>query len=157
MEILKFSDENNEILRKKTKKVQKKDIDEKFLENVEIMKGLIRENNTIGLSAPQIGWGVSLFILFDISKQPEEQFKICINPEILESSEHYILSEEGCISSPDIFVKIPRRIALEVAYKNLKFRKVKEQLFDDESCIFQHELDHLNGILINDYLEEEKE
>ncbi|WGH26028.1 MAG: peptide deformylase [Candidatus Shikimatogenerans bostrichidophilus] len=105
----------------------------------------------IGLSAPQIGININLFIIgFNNIK------KIFINSKIIKYSKKKILSKEGCLSLPKININICRKKNIYVKYYNHKWEKKKKKIYDILSIIFQHEYDHIKGKLIIDYLSKKK-
>jgi peptide deformylase len=98
-------------------------------------------NNGIGLSANQCGLPYRVFVMHGQELIP------CFNPRIVDVSQETIVLEEGCLSYPGFFVKIkrPRRIKVRFAEPN---GNVVTRTFDGMTArIFQHELDHLNGIV----------
>ena len=105
----------------------------------------------IGLAAPQIGLSKRLTVI-DVSfkKNPEDKL-VLINPEIIErEGEQY--EEEGCLSLPDIRDKVKRSAKVKVRAQNVKgewFEIEGEELL---ARAFQHEIDHLDGILFIDRL-----
>ncbi|CAB4142712.1 Def N-formylmethionyl-tRNA deformylase [uncultured Caudovirales phage] len=97
-------------------------------------------NNGIGLSANQCGLPYRVFVMLGHELIP------CFNPRIVDMSEETIVLEEGCLSYPDLYVKVkrPRRIKVRYAEPN---GNIVTQTFDGMTArVFQHELDHLNGI-----------
>ncbi len=97
-------------------------------------------NNGVGLSANQCGLPYRVFVMLGQELIP------CFNPRIVDMSQETIILEEGCLSYPDMFVKVkrPRRIKVRYAEPN---GNVVTQTFDGMTArVFQHELDHLNGI-----------
>ena len=73
-----------------------------------------------------------------------------INPQILNNSVDVIISEEACISLPDVYGNVKRHKLVVVEYTNLKGQKVKKKFKNFDATIVQHEIDHLNGKLIID-------
>lgn len=104
----------------------------------------------IGLAAPQAGWGGRL-VVANLSADPErkDQEQIFINPQILECFGEKC-EEEGCLSLPGMSVKIPRAERVEVRYQDLEGREIRRLAEGVEAKLFQHEIDHLDGILIID-------
>lgn len=97
-------------------------------------------NNGIGLSANQCGLPYRVFVMIGSELIP------CFNPRIVDMSSETILMEEGCLSYPNLFVKVkrPRRIKVRFADPN---GKIRTETFDGLTArVFQHELDHLDGI-----------
>ncbi len=106
----------------------------------------------VGLAAPQIGRSVRVIVLDVNSKEEEKRELIClINPEIIEQTGE-VVWEEGCLSVPDYTADVRR--AERVVVKGLD-RNGKEEVIVGEgflSIVFQHEIDHLNGVLFIDRL-----
>ena len=100
----------------------------------------------IGLAAPQVGVSKRLTVIdLSMGKDPNEKI-VLINPEII-SSEGKLYEEEGCLSFPDIREKIVRSAKVRVRAQDDKgkwFEIDGEELL---SRCFQHEIDHLNGVL----------
>lgn len=94
----------------------------------------------VGLAANQVGdlrrWFVG------------QRFKIVINPEILERSDETETLEEGCLSKPGFKCMRKRALSIKVRWTNHKGKTVNRTLHEMSARIFQHELDHLNGINI---------
>jgi peptide deformylase len=104
----------------------------------------------IGLAAIQIGVPRRV-VTMDLSKKEEEkqEARVFINPEILERK-GAVEDEEGCLSFPDLYAKVRRARTVKVRAYNLKgeLREITES--DLNARLWQHEVDHLNGILFID-------
>jgi peptide deformylase len=105
----------------------------------------------IGLAAPQIGLSKRLTVIdVNFKKDPADQI-VLVNPEIIER-EGKQLEEEGCLSLPEIREKVNRAAKVKVRAQNLKgewFEIEGEELL---ARAFQHEIDHLDGVLFIDRL-----
>ncbi|WP_047495326.1 peptide deformylase [Terriglobus sp. TAA 43] len=105
----------------------------------------------IGLAAPQIGISKRMYVVdLSVGKNPEERL-VLINPEIIEKEGKQI-EEEGCLSLPDIRDKVSRHFHVRMRAQDVNgkwFEIDGEELL---SRAFQHELDHLDGILFIDRL-----
>lgn len=105
----------------------------------------------IGLAAPQIGLSKRLTVIdVNFKKDPADQI-VLVNPEIIER-EGKQLEEEGCLSLPEIREKVNRAAKVKVRAQNLKgewFEIEGEELL---ARAFQHEIDHLDGVLFVDHL-----
>ena len=75
-----------------------------------------------------------------------------VNPEILWSSDELYTYEEGCLSIPEYFDQVERPARVRVAYLNREGSRVEEEIEGLYAVCFQHELDHLNGVLFIDHL-----
>lgn len=144
----------NPILRKKCEKVEKitPEIKRLALDMVEIML----KNNGIGLAAPQVGISKRIIVVLPIvSRTAEEKStksaKIFINPEITKKSKDLETAEEGCLCFPeDFFVKVKRAKGIEFTALDEEGNKVKISAEGLPARIFQHESEHLDGIMIID-------
>ncbi len=114
-------------------------------QTIKEMRKTMEENNGIGLAANQVGIEKSFFIALW-----ENKFYAFFNPEITKHSKETALIEEGCLSLPGITALVPRYTSITLKAQKITGKKVKLNLFGMLSIIFQHEIDHLNGILITD-------
>ena len=106
----------------------------------------------IGLAAPQVGV-LRRIVVMDLSKEGEPKDPIVmINPEILKVSEDTKLTEEGCLSIPEIYYEVERPAAITVRYTDLDGKDVTRDAEERLAVCIQHELDHLDGVLYIDYL-----
>ncbi|MDD2513575.1 MAG: peptide deformylase, partial [Proteiniphilum sp.] len=78
--------------------------------------------------------------------------KVYLNPRVLHSDSELSTFNEGCLSIPGIFRELERPERIHVTYQNLAFETIEEELSGLEARIFQHEYDHLDGILFVDRL-----
>ncbi len=131
------------ILRKKARKVDV--FDDNLNEILEEMIETMYLGDGVGLAAPQVGLTLRMFVM-DVGDGPKK----VVNPSIIEMSEEKETAEEGCLSLPDIFEDVERSVWIEVEYQNERGEPVKERLEGYEARVFQHEYDHLNGILFID-------
>lgn len=109
----------------------------------------------IGLAAPQIGVLKRVFIintegLLSDDSKVEKIKRAYINPEIFEVSLKTLLYKEGCLSIPNIFQEVERPKSVRVRYFDEDMKEVIRQLDGIEARVFQHEYDHLEGILFVD-------
>lgn len=131
------------ILRKKCDEV--KEITPEIKELVLNMAETMVKGQGIGLAAPQVGESKRIIIV-QFEKRPE----IFINPEIIKKSSQSETGEEGCLSLPGLFLKIKRAKKIEVEALNLEGEKITVKTENLSARVFQHEIDHLNGILFID-------
>lgn len=104
----------------------------------------------VGLAAPQIGENIAVFVL-----KNGNRFEFVINPKITNYSKKTNFQalpekewlEEGCLSVPGVYSFVERPWEVTVAYNNEKFERVEKKIKGQEAQIFQHEYDHLQGIL----------
>lgn len=95
----------------------------------------------IGISANQIGLPYRAFAMM------AEKIIVCFNPILLSASDEQIVLEEGCLSYPNLFVKIKRPQEIRVRYTEPNGNIITEKFSGMTARVFQHELDHLNGIV----------
>ncbi|OGE76025.1 MAG: peptide deformylase [Candidatus Doudnabacteria bacterium RIFCSPHIGHO2_02_FULL_48_21] len=120
-------------------------------ELIEDMKLTVRKAPGIGLAAPQVGHNLMLAIIH-LEEFGIESFAL-INPKVISRSIKKTALEEGCLSIPKVFGDVKRPAKVEVVGFTEDGRKVHlkgEKLF---AKVLQHEIDHLNGILIQDKFE----
>lgn len=116
----------------------------------------------VGIAAPQVGISRNMFLFTRIDK-PEQPVEVAINPHIISYSPETVCFErDGCLSIPGKSGNTLRHQWVEVEYINRQGKKVREKLSgwsrttDFTGVIFQHEFDHLRGILYIDRLIETK-
>lgn len=121
------------------------------------------DESGMGLAAPQVSVLKRIFLgakQFDVEEVYDEQLKAnvsaivdmqmeaYINPRILDSSKEMLVDVEGCLSMPDMFSIIKRPAQIRVEYYNLMGERRVEDLEGIPARIFQHELDHLDGVIM---------
>lgn len=109
------------------------------------MLEFMRSKQGIGLAAPQIGVSRRLFVM-DVAGQ----IRACFNPEILDVSPEQIEMAEGCLSFAGKSCIIKRPSDISVRYQNHRGDWYTERMDGLIARCFQHELDHLDGILMQD-------
>jgi peptide deformylase len=132
-----------------SKQVKAVDLEDPGFDPVELKKEmteLMLASNGIGLSANQVGLDAQVFVMGD----SVENSTICINPTVLQYTEETVDDVEGCLSFPNIFVKIkrPKEILAEWYDENLEKQTVKIEGYSAKCYL--HELDHLLGITFKD-------
>lgn len=103
----------------------------------------------VGLAAPQVGKPIRLFV-FTTGEEGERGS--LVNPEIVWSSEETQEGEEGCLSIPGMYFPVVRALRVRVDAHDLTGVPVRHEAEGLLARIFQHEIDHLNGILFIDHL-----
>ena len=109
----------------------------------------MRLNDGIGIAAPQVNVSKRLFVVDKKMINEEWDAEVYINPEIIKV-EGGELFEEGCLSIPGIRAEVERPIKIKVKFQNLKGETIKEEMNGLLARVFQHEYDHLEGILFVD-------
>lgn len=118
------------------------DVDAPVLQLIEDLKDTAKQHSAEGLAAPQIGSTERVFVIRD-----GEDYKVFINPSILETSKTQVQANEGCLSFPQVYETVPRAEWVKVRYQVLDGSFVEDVLAETLAVAFQHELDHLNGIV----------
>lgn len=135
------------VLRKVAEEVT--NVDGKLVKLVDDMLDTMYAEPGIGLAAPQVGVQRRLFV-YDVGEGPEA----IVNPVISESSGEWTY-EEGCLSVPGLFWEIVRPKEIHLTGYDLDGNEVSIEADELLSRLFQHELDHLEGIMLIDHLDDE--
>jgi peptide deformylase len=135
----------------KTKAAAVTEIDGKVARLVDDMFDVLYTSDSgIGLAAPQIGVQKQVFV-WDMDDRP----MVVINPEIVESSGEWVY-DEGCLSIPGLYVEIARPNQVLMRGLDLDGNTVEIEADELAGRLFQHELDHLNGVLMFDRMTPEQ-
>lgn len=138
-------------LRLKAKEVVR--FGKEFQDLVNSMFETMRDAPGVGLAAPQIGKSLRLVVI-EYTKSEEEDAKpkkyVLVNPKIVEESEERVTDLEGCLSLPGLAGEVERSTAITVKAQNRYGKPVKYQVDGWLARIFQHEMDHLDGVLYID-------
>lgn len=110
------------------------------------MKETMKEENGLGLAAPQVNHTERICIV-TMNGKPTS----VVNPDITWMSEEKACMEEGCLSLPGENVKVERSAELTLKYLDEEGQEQTRRLHDLDARVVQHEVDHLNGVLIVDY------
>lgn len=156
----------NKILRVKTPEIT--GVDEKLLEDIESLKEVLNSaENGAGLAATQIGIGKRFFGMFVEGKR---KIRVFINPKITKTVGEKVIPLmkfengneetflEGCMSFPDLFGEVKRFLKIEVEWEEVVDQKLETRnkiLEGFEAIVWQHESEHLDGILFVDHIKEE--
>ena len=145
MEIVKHP---NKILGQKLKKI--KQVTPEIKRLIEAMRQTVIEANGVGLTANQVGEDWAVFVIDKKLAEENGVPDVYINPEVTESSRELAELEEGCLSLPDYWRSVtrPKKIKLKALDENGKKIKFKAKGF--LARVLQHEVDHINGLLIKD-------
>lgn len=124
---------------------------------VEDMIETMRVAPGVGLAAPQIGVSKRVIVVEFGNEDDEtipEQLYVLVNPEIVQQSEDNVVGIEGCLSVPGFAGEVARAQVVTVTGKDVSGKKVKIRAQGWLARIFQHEIDHINGILYTDRAEQ---
>jgi len=139
------------ILRIKAKTV--KDFDQDFQVLVDDMIETMRVAPGVGLAAPQVGVSTRLIVVefgdLEDDSVPKKLYALA-NPEILKASQATVVDIEACLSVPDLAGEVERAESIVLKGQNRHGQEMKLKLKGWFARIFQHEIDHINGILYID-------
>jgi peptide deformylase len=138
------------LLRKKCAPVERVDAD--LLRLADDMLETMYAAPGVGLAAVQVGVPRRLIVLDTAKDEEERRPLVMINPEILELCPEMRLHEEGCLSIPDVRLEIERPASVKVRYLDREGRPQELSADGLLATAIQHEIDHLNGRLIIDFL-----
>jgi peptide deformylase len=133
------------ILRTKARLVER--FDGALRDEVRRMQGLMHDAMGIGLAAPQVGISHRLLVY---RVEPDSPIVALVNPEIQWSSRDEEIAEEGCLSLPMVHVDVERPIGVLVRAQDERGEAVIVEATGLEARVIQHEIDHLDGVLILD-------
>jgi peptide deformylase len=136
------------VLRMKAREVETVDGDVRRL--AERMTALMHEAQGVGLAATQVGVLRRVFVFVD-----EGEDRVLVNPVITKRSAEIEIDEEGCLSLRDVLVPVERATAVTIEGLDASGEPVKLELELPSSRVVQHELDHLDGVLIVDRTDDE--
>jgi peptide deformylase len=145
----------DERLRKKAIKVSR--IDDSLRKLADDMWETLREARGVGLAAPQVGASRRLILVhvpedYDEDDPAEYNFTL-VNPEIIKSFGRKV-GTEGCLSMPGWIGEVPRFEAVTVKAQDLNGRPVRIKAENHLATVLQHEIDHLDGIMYTDRIED---
>ena len=141
------------ILKKKCRQVD--NIDDNLVTLTENMIETMYKASGLGLAANQVGVSSGLFVI-DVAIEREKRDPVVIINPVITASEDEILGEEGCLSIPEMFAEVKRAQRVEVKGHDLNSNEVRYEAEGFLARAFQHEMDHLNGVLLWDNLSKVK-
>jgi peptide deformylase len=144
LEILKYP---HPILKKRSEVVSQ--INEEVKKLIQDMRETMVQAGGVGLAACQVGVPQRVIVLDVSPLDPQHSFFALINPEII-SEEGEIDHEEGCLSVPDCLEKVKRREKVSVRGLSAEGRDIEIKGEGILAIALQHEIDHINGVLILD-------
>jgi peptide deformylase len=159
MKILRRTQFGNPILRQKAKRLSADEIlSDEIQDLIKNMRHtLLNRNYGIGIAAPQVGKSVALSVIELRSTRtrpnlPKSEWvsMVIINPEIIKTYGEAVEEWEGCLSFDNAFAKVPRYKKISVRYQDEKAKMHEKDLAGLLAHVFQHETDHLSGVLFVD-------
>lgn len=145
----------NDILRRKARPVD--EITNELQTLIDDMFVTMREAPGVGLAAPQVNVPLRIVVI-EYGDEPEDEDEepgpkkqyVLINPEITRMSTETVIGNEGCLSIPGLVGDVERSVAVTVTAQNRRGQPIKIKASGWLARIFQHEIDHLNGVLFID-------
>ncbi|MDJ0846672.1 peptide deformylase [Crocosphaera sp.] len=136
--------------------------DKKLQQLIDTLLTIAIEANGVGIAAPQLSQSYRLFV---VCSHPNPRYPdaplmkptIMINPRLLSHSQEIVKGWEGCLSVPGVRGLVPRYRTIKVEYLDRYGNLHQQELANFVARIFQHELDHLNGILFIDRVENQED
>ena len=155
LRILTIWEEEGEILRRPAQRVRT--FDNRLHQVLENMVETMREGRGVGLAAPQVGLDQRIFVIEypEDTERPEETMQRyeMINPEIVKAKGSEI-AQEGCLSLPGLAADVDRATYVLVKAQDRHGKSQRIKAYDWLARIFQHEIDHLGGVLMIDRTEQ---
>ncbi|NES81764.1 MAG: peptide deformylase [Moorea sp. SIO2B7] len=139
------------VLRQSAKRIAR--VDEEARKLVREMLQTMYSANGIGLAAPQVAINKQLIVIDCEPDNPANTPLILINPKIKSYSRDLCNAEEGCLSIPGIYMDVTRPRVIELSFKDEHGRPRKLKASGLLSRVIQHEMDHLNGVLFVDRID----
>ncbi|MGB7443067.1 MAG: peptide deformylase [Coleofasciculaceae cyanobacterium] len=160
-ESLQIAQLGNPILRQQAKSVDNIQ-DEHFQQLINKLILTAKSSNGVGIAAPQVSQSYRLFIIASrpnlrYPQAPTMEPTAMINPRIIAHSAEMVKGWEGCLSVPGIRGLVPRYQSIEVEYASRNGRLKRQELTDFVARIFQHEYDHLEGLVFLDRVESDQD
>jgi peptide deformylase len=121
--------------------------DEDLVQEAESMGRLMHDALGIGLAATQLG---ILHRLLVFKAYADDPLTVLVNPEIEWSSEELLAGTEGCLSLPGVHVEVERSVEIKVRARNEHGEEIEIEAEGLDARVIQHEIDHLDGVLILD-------
>lgn len=151
LKIVKYPDS---ILRKRCLSVKR--ISKEIIDLSDDMIETMKKSDGLGLAANQVGSQVQVFVLNTTPREDSPTPEVFINPKILDQ-EGAVIEEEGCLSFPELYLKITRYEKVRLHAKNLYNEDIIYESSGLLARAIQHEIDHLNGVVFIDHANKEDE
>jgi peptide deformylase len=145
----------NEVLRRKARPVR--DFGPDLQQLIDDMVETMRQAPGVGLAAPQVGISQSVIVVEYGEDEDEEvppKLYMVVNPEIQRVSQETVPGVEGCLSIPGLVGEVERHAAVTVKGMSRRGQPLKIKANGWLARIFQHEIDHVNGVLFTDRTEQ---
>jgi peptide deformylase len=128
------------------------EINDDILQLIDDMAETMYEEPGMGLAATQVCRDERLFVYNTSEDMEKREYDVLINPEIISNEGIKVIEKEGCLSVPDFKANVKRFASVTVSGLNRKGESVRLEAQDIMAAVFQHEIDHLNGILFIEHI-----
>ncbi len=155
MAILELTYDPNPVLRQKAKRIRTFDANLRKL--AADMFETMHANKGVGLAAPQIGQSIRLLVveIEENKREGERGVKTAlVNPEIVKAGPEMVTDIEACLSIPGWYGDVPRHRSVVVKGQTPEGKEVRIKANDYYARVLQHEIDHLDGVLFTDRIED---
>jgi peptide deformylase len=155
-------EKNNPILREQAAPIDPSEFNSHWLKQlIQDMFDIMKEKGAVGVAAPQIGVSKRVIVFstgYSRSRNPEIAIPdtALINPTLKVISQETEAGYEGCLNCGDVMGEVPRSIEIEYSGYDINGNLIKKRATGLEARILQHEIDHLDGILFLDKVENEE-
>ncbi len=138
------------VLRNKSRELETEELQNQEIRQLLLnMEKTMEEKDGLGLAAPQVGHNLRVIVV-----NTQDGSLILINPKILRRSWKKEISEEGCLSLPEVFGLVKRSVRVKLTALDIDGKKIKFKASGMFARVIQHEIDHLDGVLFIDKAEE---
>jgi peptide deformylase len=156
VKLLEVSQVGNPILRQMAHPIDR--FDQPVQTLIDNLMATLLDANGVGIAAPQVAASYRVIIIASrpnprYPNAPDMEPTVMINPRLVSASDERVKDWEGCLSVPGIRGLVPRHQAIAIEYCDRQGKLQQQHLTDFVARIFQHELDHLNGLVFLDRLE----
>jgi peptide deformylase len=146
IEVLQFPDAR---LREKTLPIRQEEVDDELRQLAQDMADTMYDEPGIGLASTQVGVAKRLIVMDLDWTEGERNLRVLLNPEVIHAEGQQVL-EEGCLSVPDFTAEVQRAARVVVRARGLDWEELEFDATGLEAACFQHEIDHLDGVLFID-------
>ncbi|AMA09924.1 MULTISPECIES: peptide deformylase [unclassified Picosynechococcus] len=143
----------DKVLRQKAKRIAK--VDDEIRTLAKEMLQTMYSSQGIGLAAPQVGVNKRIIVIDTDPENPANAPLVLINPEIKKTGKQLCSMEEGCLSIPGVYLGVIRPDEIEVSYRDEQGKPKRIKASGLLSRVIQHEMDHLDGVMFVDRVENE--
>ena len=138
------------VLRMRAREVER--FDDDLLRLADRMAHLMHDARGVGLAATQVGVLQRLFVF---QRAEADEVTAIVNPEITERTKETDVADEGCLSLQGVLVPVERAVAVTIEGQDLKGEPLRLELEEMDARVVQHELDHLDGVLMLERTDDE--